>query len=258
MSRTKTFTLIALMSFFLSMNLGAQEKTNLKELLKGLVKAGLGDDLGQIMLDGKSFPIYNPKGKKLDEQAMMASMMSGKYTPDFYLDNDKKIKAAVLRATTKEEQEMMLKMMSQNGASSELIGKDARSFSATDMNGKKYTLEELKGKVIVMNFWFVECKPCVMEIPELNELVKKYKKENIVFLGFATNDTSKINSFLKRKEFSYTILPNSMDISGIYEVTGYPTHIVIDQDAKIAYSTTGYGPNTVGSLEKTIEQLLKK
>lgn len=258
MNRTKIFTLIILMSFFLSINLGAQEKNNLKEQLKGLVKAAPGDDLGQIMLDGKSFPIYNAKGKKLDGQTMMTSMMSGKFTPDFYLDKNKKIKAAVLRPTTKKEQEMMLKMMGKSGKSNELIGKPAFSFSATDMNGKTYSLEELKGKIIVMNFWFVECKPCVMEMPELNELVKKHSKENIVFLGFATNDTSKIKSFLKRKEFAYTILPNSRSIASTYGVTGYPTHIVIDQDAKIAYSTTGYGPNTVGSLEKTIEQLLKK
>ncbi|MFY0631767.1 MAG: TlpA family protein disulfide reductase [Flavobacteriaceae bacterium] len=256
MNRTKTFTLIMLMSFFLSIHIGAQEKNKLKEQLKGLVKAEPGDNIGDIMIG--NFPFYDADGKKIDQQSVMSSLMSGKYIPDFYLDKDQNIKAAVLRKTTEEEQLSIQNAMGKHNKGSDLVGEAALPFKATDMNGKTYSLEELKGKIIVMNFWFVECKPCLMEIPELNELVKKHSKENIVFLGFATNDTSKIKSFLKRKEFSYTILPNSMDISGIYDVTGYPTHIVIDQGSKIAYSTTGYGPNTVGSLEKTIERLLKK
>ena len=56
-----------------------------------------------------------------------------------------------------------------------------RIFAAVDMNGNSYSLGILKGKVVVINFWFVECKPCVIEMPELNEIVEKYKSEEVVF-----------------------------------------------------------------------------
>jgi len=61
------------------------------------------------------------------------------------------------------------------------VGSDAPDFSAVDMNGNSYSLGILKGKVVVINFWFVECKPCVIEMPELNEIVEKYKSEEVVF-----------------------------------------------------------------------------
>jgi thiol-disulfide isomerase/thioredoxin len=90
--------------------------------------------------------------------------------------------------------------------SSDLIGKEAFPFSATDISGNNYSLDELKGKVIVINFWFVECKPCVMEMPELNKLVEKHKNKEVVFLGFANNDKPKIEKFLKTKSF-FDFLP---------------------------------------------------
>ena len=68
------------------------------------------------------------------------------------------------------------------------VGLDAPDFSAADMNGKTYSLSSLKGKIVVINFWFVECKPCLIEMPDLNEIVEKYKSEEVVFLAFALNE----------------------------------------------------------------------
>jgi len=55
------------------------------------------------------------------------------------------------------------------------------------MNEKTYSLSSLKGKIFVINFWFLECKPCVIEIPELNKIVEKHKSEEVLFLAFAMN-----------------------------------------------------------------------
>ena len=127
----------------------------------------------------------------------------------------------------------------------------------TDISGKKYSLDKLKGKVIVINFWFVECKPCVMEIPELNDLVDKYNGKEVVFLGFATNDKSKIENFLKTKTFKYNIIADSKEVAGLYKVNSYPTHLVIDTNSIISNYMIGLGPTTVKDLDKTIESLLK-
>jgi len=260
---TKIIILTILLCSFNSINLTAQNqklaKTIEKEYLKDLTKATEKEmETQQIMFDGETFPVYDNKGERIRGMKMMEAMMSGNYTPDLYMDKNKEIKAAVLRMATEVEKKMMQKMQAQMSGESELIGMDAAVFSATDINGNEYSLNSLKGKIIVMNFWFVECKPCVMEMPELNELVKNYKNKDVVFLGFATNDKSKIDSFLKKKDFSYNIIPNSKKIAEAYKVSGYPTHIIIDENSRIVYSTSGLGPTTITDIEKTIESLIKE
>jgi hypothetical protein len=96
-----------------------------------------------------------------------------------------------------------------------------------------------------------------MEIPELNDLVEKYKGKEVVFLGFATNEKSKIVSFLKTKTFKYKIIAEGSKVAGLYNVNSYPTHIIIDANSVISYYITGLGPTTVNDLDKTIESLLK-
>lgn len=260
---TKNIISLLLLCGILIVNYSCQnsgkKKNNDEEYLQGLTKASE-KDLGKqdIMFDGESFPVYNKSGERIKGEKMMEFMMSGNYIPDFYVDENKKVKVAILRDVTEDEKNMMKEMQTETINDSELIGKDAFPFYVEDINGNEYSLTNLKGKIIVMNFWFVECKPCVMEIPDLNELVKKYEGENLVFLGFATNDTSRINSFLEKKEFSYNIIPNSSNVAKDYNVSGYPTHIVIDRNSKIEYLTSGLSPTTISDIENTIEHLLEK
>jgi hypothetical protein len=144
--------------------------------LKGLTKA-TSEELStqKIMLDGENIAIYTVEGKRVKGMEMMQLFTSGDYTPEFYMNKDKEIKVAVLKPSTKEEKAQM-------NNKSDLVGTDALPFSAVDINGNEYSLDELKGKIIVMNFWFVECKPCIMKMPELNEIVEMYKNnEDVIF-----------------------------------------------------------------------------
>jgi len=231
--------------------------------LKDLKKAEPGDiDPGTpMMLDPSTTPMYNENFVLIKEGEFMKIMMSGDFIPEPYIDSNKAVKAIVLRKATELEKEKMKEMqgsMQNPGQNkSELIGKEAFPFSVTDISGNKYSLEKLKGKVIVINFWFVECKPCVMEIPELNDLVEKYKGKEVVFLGFATNDKSKIESFLKTKTYKYNIIAESKGVAGLFKVNSYPTHLIIDTNSIISYYITGLGPTTVKDLDKQIESLMK-
>ncbi len=261
MKFTKIIILSILLNSVYTIGLNAQKKEvsilEEKEILKGLIKATENELAVQnIMLDGESIPIYTTKGKRLKGKEMMEAMMSGNYVPEFYMNAKKEIKVAVLTRASEEEKKMMLEM--QPGKKSELIDAKAPVFSATDIHDNNYTLNQLKGKIIVLNFWFVECKPCVMEIPDLNELVEKYKDKEVVFLGFATNKKSKIIDFLEEKNFDYTIIPDSRKIAKAYNVKGYPTHIIINQNSKIVHATSGLSTVTVSNLDKTIESLIEK
>ena len=258
MKFTKIIILTLLLNSFGPSNLYAQNDSSEKiELLKGLSLAT--DEYleaNQIMLDGESFPVYNVKGERLRGQKIMEALMSGDFTPDFYLDDNLQLKASMLRATTAEERKMMEKMFSEMNGESELVDTVAPPFSATDINGNEYSLESLKGKIIVLNFWFVKCKPCVQEMPELNELVETYKNKDVVFLGFGTNDKSKINTFLETNKFSYAIIPNSKPIVSDYMVSSYPTHIIIDKNSNIVYKTAGLSETTVKDIDNTIKSLM--
>ena len=234
---------------------------SLAEKLQGLKKAETGDldPNKQILLNPDVMPMYLPDGKRLEGKEFMESIMSGDYVPEPYLDNDKEIKAFVFRAASPEEKKQFLSMMEQEESESEPAqGMDAKPFSVTDMKGKKHSLDKLKGKIVVVNFWFMECKPCRMEIPELNKVVDKYKGKDVVFLGMSTNSKTQLEKFLEKNEFRYNIVPDSTAVAGTYGVTGFPTHMIIGRDSKITYFSAGYGPGTIEKLDKQIESLLKK
>ena len=231
----------------------------LKKLRK--VQPGDFDSNTPMMLNPSITPIYDDNFMLIQEEDFMKIMMAGDYIPEPYIDSAKSVKAFVLRKATELEKERMnemsVKMQTPLLSDSELIGKMAPPFSVTDISGKQYTLDNLKGKIIVMNFWFIECKPCVMEIPELNKIVDTYQDKEVVFLGFALNDKLKIESFLKKKPYAHNLIPDSKEVVEKFKVGSFPTHILIDKNAMISFVTSGYGPTTIADLTKTIELLLK-
>ena len=137
-------------------------------------------------------------------------------------------------------------------------GNELSNFKITDIEGKKFNLKELAGKVVILNFWFINCAPCRMEIPELNKMVSKYKNNpNVVFLAVSLDFKSEIRDFLKKSPFLYNIMDNGEWLAKSYNVNSYPTHVVIDQSAKILFHSTGLAQNTIYWIDKSIEEALK-
>lgn len=229
--------------------------------LQGLRKANITelDPSKPLMLDGISTPVYTENLILVEGDDFMKVMSNGDYFPDIYIDSNKEVKAFVLRKATDLEKSKMVRMQTdaEMPRKSDLLGKPALPFSVTDINGNNYSLESLKGKVVVINFWFVECKPCVMEMPELNKLVEKFNNKDVVFLGFAMNEKDKIEQFLKKTKYKYNIIPGAKDVVSTYGVTSFPMHIVIDKNAIITFSVNGLGPTTIEDLEKAIGMVLE-
>jgi thiol-disulfide isomerase/thioredoxin len=98
----------------------------------------------------------------------------------------------------------------------------------------------LKGTVVVLNFWFIGCKPCQVEIPELNELVEKYKGQNEKFIAFALDDGAALKRFLTRKKFNYDIVAAARNVAATYKLEGYPPHFLIDKEGKAQFFQSGY------------------
>jgi thiol-disulfide isomerase/thioredoxin len=132
--------------------------------------------------------------------------------------------------------------------------KPAAQFQVVPLDGEPLSLASLRGKVIVLNFWFVGCAACVSEIPTLNRLVQEFKGQSVVFIAFALDHKDQLRAFLKKEPFSYKIVPDSTDIAAAFAVPSYPTHVLINQEGEIELKLTGNG--NLGPLETQLKRLV--
>ncbi len=232
------------------------DKTAMKNVLSKLTEAKeLGDQ--PLVLDGETIPIFAPNASRVKGMDVMTYLTSEKYKIRYFKNKEGDLKALAFRDATAEEiastlEKRALKQQQKKEKEQPLI-----PFEVTDLLGNKYNLETLKGKVVAINFWFIACAPCRKEIPELNELVHKYKDQEVVFLGFAEDDAASLNAFLKKKEFIYQQIPDSKKYAAESKVKSFPTHLIIDQNGKVVFNVSGYSATTVKSLDREIGALLK-
>ncbi len=135
---------------------------------------------------------------------------------------------------------------------------DGRSIFAARklISGRKLMPWDYSGRVIVLNFWFAACRPCIREIPRLNELKKRYNNQDVLFLSINYESKEEVEKFLSIYKFHYDHLADADDIVKAYEVNRYPTHIVIDQSGEIALRETGFTDETYHNLISTVNRLL--
>jgi cytochrome c biogenesis protein CcmG, thiol:disulfide interchange protein DsbE len=127
-----------------------------------------------------------------------------------------------------------------------IAGTSARDFSLT-LNGKPAHLSDLRGKVVVLNFWGSWCRPCVEETPGLNRLQKHIAPRNAVILGVAADeDSAAFQKFLQDQAVTYLTYrdPATKDshspIAAIYGTSMYPETYIIDRHGKIARKIIGF------------------
>jgi len=137
--------------------------------------------------------------------------------------------------------------------------KAAPSFSVTALDGKQIDLGTLRGKLVVLNFWFIDCAPCRVEIPRLNQLVREFKPrdKDIVFIAFALDKKEELQTFLRKQEFAYQIVAASEDLADKFGVSAFPTHIVLDREGRVEWKVAGEDEQTYEHLRRVIERELK-
>ena len=137
------------------------------------------------------------------------------------------------------------------------IGNPMKAFKTVDLNGQQVESVDFLGKVVVINFWFIACPPCQQEIPYLNELKAEYEnRDDIVFLGFATDSKERLDKFLEKKDFNFQIIPRSFDIANKFLVSAYPTNFVIDKEGNITYAFTGLSEHTIEEIKTAITKAI--
>jgi thiol-disulfide isomerase/thioredoxin len=134
--------------------------------------------------------------------------------------------------------------------------KPAIPFAAKDLNGATYDLAALKGKVVVLNFWFVGCAPCREEMPALNRLVKHFNGKDVVFMSLALEGTKELQPFLKKNPFKYAVIPEARTIAEKYGIEGYPTHYIINKKGEVVSTLLGGNDKRDEQLRPIIEEAL--
>ena len=139
---------------------------------------------------------------------------------------------------------------------------DLLDFTFLDQYGKIHRLSSYKGKVIFLNAWATWCGPCRSELPEIDELYKKYKdSDNVVVLTVAfplqggEGNTNSIKSFMKSNEYSYPVLFDTKGkLLSALGISAFPTTFLFDKKGNIY----GYIPGAMNKerMEKAIEETL--
>lgn len=134
----------------------------------------------------------------------------------------------------------------------------APSFMLTDINGAVFSLEDFKGKIIVLDFFTTWCGPCKTQIPYLLQIYEKYGSNKVVIISISTDSTSDTVDKLKRyaleNNIAWIIARDTDNVARKYEVTAIPTIFIIDQDRIIRYKHVGVTSSSI--LLSEIEMLL--
>jgi peroxiredoxin len=109
------------------------------------------------------------------------------------------------------------------------------SFTLADLHGKKVTLSELRGKIVLVNFWATWCLPCLMEMPDLDALYTRYQSQGLVVLSISNESEFKVSSFMERKGYHLPVLldPDNQAITR-FHVDGFPRSFVFNREGKLA------------------------
>jgi thiol-disulfide isomerase/thioredoxin len=134
--------------------------------------------------------------------------------------------------------------------------------AVTDINNNTHVLSQLKDKIILVDFWFRGCGPCLKSIPGLVALYERYKDKGLIILGlnaFDKNKLDEIKTFVKQKNISYPVilLPDQTLLKRL-NVNLHPALYIIGQDNIIKISFSGYDEVNDSIIERTVQNLIQQ
>jgi len=173
-----------------------------------------------------------------------------------YADKSKKIKLdRVTYKITQKASDSLLAILDSEFYGC-VIGKSMGDYSLVGRSGSIYTPENLQGKVVMFNFWTVNCGPCIAEVPMLNRLATLYKENtDFVIISVLLNDLDALDKLLQggliKGDIKYEVVTNNkLSVKENFGfVQAFPTNLFVDKEGQIYMRTIG-GIQNQESLEK--------
>jgi peroxiredoxin len=135
--------------------------------------------------------------------------------------------------------------------------KQAENFRLYDSRGHLVSLDDFRGRVVVLDFYASWCGPCGRAAPEMERLYESYRDRDVVFMGVSVNDNSDPRDFASRMGIQYPLLVHGEKVAQAYGVSGIPTSVVISPSGAIVHRSTGWSPRSEGALGDVIDQQLE-
>lgn len=135
----------------------------------------------------------------------------------------------------------------------------APEFSLTSVQGEYISLEDLQGKIVLLDFWGTWCPPCVDSVPSLRQINKKFAGELFVMIAVSSDsDEEKWREFIAKNKMNWPqYLDRDSKIQRTFRVDVFPTYVLIDQEGVVRYRSTGGSWMKNAFLEEHIRKLLK-
>ncbi len=138
------------------------------------------------------------------------------------------------------------------------IGQKLKPFDLKDLAGKPVSNKTYRGRVVLVNFWGTWCKPCLKELPEFEQLYRRYRKAGLTLVAMATDtDPAPVQEFVDSRKLSAKIVLGAEDYAGQYASNKFPFSFVVDDKGVIRGSYRGYKPECMGKLEADIRAQLE-
>jgi len=190
----------------------------------------------------EDFAAYDVSGHTIGKGELLKAVATGNYLPLRLTSKNNKLSYQLYKLSKNADGDVR-SMLKQTGLTFygcyQMEGKPFPSFHYVDLNGNTYTTENTRGKIVVVKAWFISCKPCVAEMPELNKLTEQYKnRKDIVFVSIAWDSKKALEAFEKRIGFKYAIVPvKASYIEKDLHAAGYPVHWVINKKGIVVKMT---------------------
>lgn len=189
-----------------------------------------------------------------------------KFVQRFFTNKEKTVVYIQLAKNTTENQkrvndEFQEKLKQAKKSKNKLIGENLSELVLTGINGNTYKIADLKGKIILMNFWFTKCGSCIKEIPDLHKMQEKFAGKDVLFFAVTYNEAARIQNFLKKVPFNFTHITESQAIIDQLGVTFFPTNILIDKQGEVVFFSdfdAFIGGKELQNITKLITKNLKK
>jgi peroxiredoxin len=114
------------------------------------------------------------------------------------------------------------------------VKRQQADFALQDLQGKTWQLKDLRGKVVLVNFWATWCPPCRKEMPDLEGLYEKFKAQGFLVLAISDEDAGTVNKFLAERNITYPVLLDpGRKVNEEFQIEGIPKSFVYDREGKL-------------------------